>query len=247
MELSVDPRVDFERLGAAALGRVLDEGQLGVVRVALEGMMDSAVEGPYARIVHDPWRKSAALAELVPDLGRVTCEALGIPELVLFHDHLLFKPSGGVDMDWHQDYSYLPLDRPDGLTLWVALDDVTPENGCLYYLYGSHVGGERRARWGLTGEDDPRASLAPMDVGEEEPGVAAVTGAGCAIAHHGNLWHRSPANRSGRPRRSWALSFVSPEARWSPGHSPHPRSAVEARSEGQEMEGDLLRVGRGGG
>ena len=108
-------------------------------------------------------------------------------------------------------------------------------------------GGERRASWGMTGEDDPRASLPPMDVAADEPGVAAVTGAGCAIAHHANLWHRSPANRSGRPRRSWALSFVSPEARWSPRHSPHPRSAVEARSEGQAMEEDLLRVGWGDG
>jgi len=243
----MDSRIkDFATRGAAELGRVLDEEQLAAVRAAHDAILEEGVEGPYARIVHDPWRKSAVLRELAEQLGRLTCEALAIPELVLFHDHLLFKPSDGVDMDWHQDFSYLPLDRPDGLTLWVALDDITTENGCLYYLYGSHVLGERRARWGMTGDDDPRASLPPMDVSPDETGVAAVTKAGCAIAHHGNLWHRSPANRSGRPRRSWALSFVSPEARWSPAHSPHPRSAVEPRFEGQAMEPELLRVrGRG--
>lgn len=242
MELSVNPTGDFETRGAAALGRVLDDAQLAAARAAVEDVLKLGVEGPYARIVHDPWRKSTALAELVPHLGRLTCAALAIPELVLFHDHLLLKPPGGADMDWHQDFSYLPLDRPDGLTLWVALDDITPENGCLYYLFGTHALGERRAGWGMTGEDDPRANLPPMEVAPDEPGVAAVTRAGCAIAHHANLWHRSPANRSGRPRRSWALSFVSPEARWSPGHSPHPRSAVEPRFEGQAMEPELLRV-----
>ena len=242
MDLSVQPAGDFETLGAAALGRVLDDEQLAVARAAFEDVLEMGVEGPYARIVHDPWRKSAALAGLAPHLGQLTGAALGIPELVLLHDHLLFKPSGGVDMDWHQDFSFLPLDRPDGLTLWVALDDITPENGCLYYLFGSHLLGERRANWGMTGEDDPRASLPAMDVAPDELGVAVAARAGCAIAHHANLWHRSPANRSGRPRRSWALSFVSPDARWSPGHTPHPRSAVEPRFEGQAMEADLLRV-----
>jgi len=243
MDLSIHPASDFETQGAAALGRVLDDEQLAITRAAGDAIIESGVEGPYARIVHDPWRQAPELKELARHLGQLTCAKLNIPELVLFHDHMLFKPSGGIDMDWHQDFSYLPLDRPDGLTLWVALDDITPENGCLYYLFGSHIGGERRARWGITGDDDPRASLPPMDVALDEPGVAAVTSAGCAIAHHANLWHRSPANRSGRVRRSWALSFVSPSARWSPRHSPHPRSAVEPRFEGQAMEGDLLRVG----
>ena len=160
MYLSVQPAGDFETLGAAALGRVLDDEQLAVARAAFEDVLEMGVEGPYARIVHDPWRKSAALAGLAPHLGQLTGAALGIPELVLLHDHLLFKPSGGVDMDWHQNFSFLPLDRPDGLTLWVALDDITPENGCLYYLFGSHLLGERRANWGMTGEDDPRYGLA---------------------------------------------------------------------------------------
>lgn len=242
MQPSPNPAIAFETDGAASLGPVLNEEQLAVVRTAFEELLPLSVAGPYARIVHDPWRQSAALGALVPHLGAITCSALGIPELVLFHDHLLSKPSGGEDMDWHQDFSYLPLDRPDGLTLWIALDDIDSENGCLYYLFGSHHHGERRANWGLTGVDDPRASLPPLDVDPDEPGAPAHTRAGWAIAHHANLWHRSPANKSGRPRRSWALSFVSPDARWAPQHSPHPRSAVESRYEGQSLEADLPRV-----
>lgn len=242
MGRSANPAASFESDGVAGLGRVLDDDQLMAVRSEFSGILNVGVTGPYASIVHDGWRQSAELARLVPHIGALTCASLGIPELVLFHDHLLSKPPGGADMEWHQDFSYLPLDRPDGLTLWIALDDIDAENGCLYYVLGSHLLGERRASWGLSGEDDPRAKLPPLEVNRDQTGVAIPARAGCALAHHTCVWHRSPKNRSSRPRRSWALSFVSPEARWSPRHAPHPRSAVEPRVEGQPIEDDLIRV-----
>lgn len=238
-----DPAAWFRTHGAAPLGRVLDDAQLAAARAAFEDLVArDGVVGPYAAIVHDAWRKSPALAGLLPRLGAIACAAIGVPELVLFHDHLLHKPPGGDDMEWHQDFSYLPLDRADGLTLWIALDDITESNGCLYYVLGTHLLGERRAAWGMTGDDDPRARLPPIDLGADQPGTPAPTAAGCAVAHHTFLWHRSPRNDSGAPRRSWALSFVTPDARWSPAHSPHPRSAVSPRHEGQALDDDLPRV-----
>ncbi len=243
-EAAADPAAVFAADGAAALGPVLDRGQLAAARAAFDDLLGQCVTGPYAGIVHDPWRQSPVLAALVPAVAEVACAALGIPALVLFHDHLLVKHGGGDDLDWHQDFSYLPLDRPDGLTLWIALDDVTLDNGCLYYLLGTHHLGERRASWGLAGDDDPRAALPPIEVGPDQPGVAAPTAAGGAIAHHTYLWHRSPRNLTATPRRTWALSLVVPEARWSPRHAPHPRSAVAPRVEGQPLEADLLRIGR---
>ena len=240
-----DAPAAFARDGVAALGPVLDGDQLAVVREAFTRVIaDRGVTGGYATIAHDAWRAAPELAALVPRLGQVACAAVDLPALVLFHDHLLHKPAGGDDMAWHQDFSYLPIDRADGLTLWVALDDIDAENGCLYYVPGTHRLGERRAAWGLYGDDDPRAALPPIEVDDREPGMPGPTAAGCAVAHHAYVWHRSPANRSQRPRRSWALSFVVPEARWSPRHSLHPRSAVSPRHEGQALEDDLPRVRR---
>lgn len=240
-----DPAAAYRDRGAAALGRFLDAAQLDSVREAVAVIApEHGVSGGYACIVHDAWRRSPVLGELVPQLGERLCAALGIDALVLFHDHILIKPPGGDDMQWHQDFSYLPIDRGGGVTLWIALDDITEHNGCLYYLFGSHTGGELRAAWGLSGADDPRAELPPIAVADDEPGVAAPTAAGCAVAHHTFLLHRSPANHSDKPRRSWALSFVNADARWSPRHSPHPRSAVEPRTEGQALEPELPRVTR---
>ena len=42
-------------------------------------------------------------------------------------------------MAWHQDYSYWTRTEPmSHLTCWIALDDSDRDNGCLYYVPGSH-------------------------------------------------------------------------------------------------------------
>src|SRR5690349_794356 len=102
-----DPARAFADDGVAALGQVLDASQLARARGASTALLDQAVTGGYAAIVHDAWRHAPDLAALVPAVGARACAALGLPALVLFHDHLLHKPGGGEDMDWHQDFSYL--------------------------------------------------------------------------------------------------------------------------------------------
>ena len=74
-----------------------------------------------------------------------------------------------------------------------------------------------------------------------ETGLPAPTAAGHAIAHHTLVLHRSPRNTSPRPRRAWAMSWVTPAARWAPQHAPHPRSAVAPRAPGDPLEAELLR------
>lgn len=238
------PAEQFATSGAAVLGRVLDDEQLATARAAFDALLPSGTTGGYATIVHDGWRRAPALAALVPVVGRAAAAAVGVPALVLFHEHLLWKHPGGEDMAWHQDYSYLPLDRPDGCTLWIALDDCDADNGCIYYQLATHTTGEYRAAWGIWEDDDPRAAMPPLPVGDADLGAPAPTAAGHALAHHTLTFHRSPANHTDRPRRAWALSFVSPEARWWPRHAPHPRSAVDPRAAGDPLEPDLLRVAR---
>ncbi|WP_291923276.1 phytanoyl-CoA dioxygenase family protein [Chitinophaga sp.] len=62
----------------------------------------------------------------------------------LFHDQLFCKPAkhDGV-VAWHQEFSYWTFTKPmHHLNCWIGLDNATTENGCLYYVPGSH-------KWGL--------------------------------------------------------------------------------------------------
>ena len=57
----------------------------------------------------------------------------------LWHDQALFKEAGGRKTDVHQDSSYWPIKQPElTTTMWMALNEVPEEKGCLYFYPGSH-------------------------------------------------------------------------------------------------------------
>lgn len=57
----------------------------------------------------------------------------------LWHDQALFKEPHGRVTDAHQDVSYWPVKEGElTATMWLALNDVPKEKGCLYFYPGSH-------------------------------------------------------------------------------------------------------------
>ena len=68
--------------------------------------------------------------------------------LQLFHDQALYKPaldpsseSFGGNMQWHQDNAYWQCEPANLLSCWIALDDVTEDNGALRMVPGSFATG----------------------------------------------------------------------------------------------------------
>ena len=67
------------------------------------------------------------------------------PSIQLHNSNMHLKlPEHGGEVDWHQDFPYLPHTNFDLLNTMIMLDDSTPENGCLNVIPGSH-------RWGPLG------------------------------------------------------------------------------------------------
>ncbi len=124
-----------------------------------------------------------------------------------WHDQLFCKPAkhGGV-VAWHQDYSYWTRTQPMAhLTCWIGLDDSTRENGCLYYVPGSH-------KWnllpvtGLTGNmDEIKTVLTPEQQNAFRPVPIELKRGECSF-HHPLLIHGSYENRSDRPRRATLIN-----------------------------------------
>ncbi len=106
----------------------------------------------------------------------------------------------------HQDNYYFNLSPPSVLTIWMALEPVDEENGCLRYVAGSHLPGRRpHARSNVLGFSQGITDYGPEDRAREVP---MILNPGDAIAHHGWTIHRAEPNRSKtRSRKSFAMVF----------------------------------------
>lgn len=106
----------------------------------------------------------------------------------------------------HQDNFYFCLRPAHVVTLWLALDEVDAENGCLRYVGGSHVQGFRdHSRSQILGFSQGISAYTPSDFSSE---VAIRLHPGDLVAHHGMTIHRADANHSSeRHRRSFAMVF----------------------------------------
>ena len=58
--------------------------------------------------------------------------------LRIWHDQALIKGPYANPTSYHLDVPYWSFTSADAVTIWVALDNATLENGCLYYVPGSH-------------------------------------------------------------------------------------------------------------
>lgn len=149
----------------------------------------------------------AGMRELMLDerLGRVTGTLAGVDGIRVWHDQALFKPPWGNPTAWHLDNPYWSFSSPDSLSIWVALDDATKDNGCLYYLPGTQKG----------------ARFDTVDIGKNQSdlfrvypewrtleSVACPCPAGSAVFHNGLTAHGAGANMTGRPRRAMTCAYM---------------------------------------
>jgi ectoine hydroxylase-related dioxygenase (phytanoyl-CoA dioxygenase family) len=96
----------------------------------------------------------------------------------------------------HQDNAYFCQTPPDMLTVWIAVDAATLENGPIYYIRGTHKLGTLEHRpSGVKGNSMGLA--APFD--NSDPFVGTLE-AGDALIHHSQTIHYSAPNRTDQPR-----------------------------------------------
>jgi hypothetical protein len=240
-----DRLTEYGERGFAVLGEVLHAEGLRRLRGALEHWRrQRGTAGPYGILCNNVRCEIPAVADLVAEGGLATtaCRFLGSPRVVLFQDNLVWKPAGAARIEWHQDYSYWPLDAPRGVTFWLALDDADSTNGCMHYIPGTHRLGERQPADFIAGSGQPaRPGLPPLDWAARESGaVPAPVRAGELVIHHPLVWHMSPANGSSRQRRALTFSWIGPEVRWDTAHAPHPFNHTLRPADGSPVGGELF-------
>lgn len=138
-------------------------------------------------------------------MGELVGTLAGVNGIRIWHDQALFKPAYGNPTAWHLDNPYWSFYSPDALSIWVALDDATLENGCLYYLPGTH----KTARYENAGIGaNQRDLFKSYPEWMEIPSVATPARAGSAVIHNGLTAHGAGANMTNGPRRAMTCAYM---------------------------------------
>ncbi|MCK7593095.1 phytanoyl-CoA dioxygenase family protein [Pseudomarimonas salicorniae] len=127
-------------------------------------------------------------------------------------DHCILKPANSVAATpWHQDEAHNqdPHYRHDQISFWIALQDVSEDNGCMRYLPGSNHGPVLPH---CSPNDDPRihALECPTTHFDEHAAVTAPLRAGVCVLHDGLTLHSALPNRSSMDRLAYILVFRGP-------------------------------------
>lgn len=121
-------------------------------------------------------------------------------------------PLTGAATPAHQDGYYFKIDPPQALTMWLALESVDQENGCVRYIPRSHKQGMRPHR--TTGTLGFSQGIADYPApGDTENEVAMTADPGDLLVHHALTIHRADPNLSHRrQRRALGLIFYGDSA-----------------------------------
>ena len=136
-------------------------------------------------------------------------EAILGPNVEFLSDKVVFKDTERhVASPWHQDWPY--WEGTHKISVWVALDDATPENGCLKFLPGSHRGsvvhdGDRSDGSGFGHRIRP-------DTVDENAATTAPLAAGGAVFFHDLTMHASHPNTERRERWTWVPTYRDAQA-----------------------------------
>ena len=171
--------------------------------------LDGGVEArAVLRKLDNPHAHREAVRQLARDPRLVAqVESLLGPGVSVYFSQIFFKPpEGGGPKPAHQDNFYFgPTDIEGVATAWIALDDATLENGCLYFGDGSNLGPVYSH---FAPEGEPFNLQLPATVLDKQPMTPAPVRKGGVSFHHGNTFHQSGPNHSTKWRRACALHYV---------------------------------------
>lgn len=165
----------------------------------------------------DPWVGATVLRE---DLGKALSQLGHWPGMRIAQDNVISKPPGARALGYHQDNAYLGWYTPrEMLTCWIALDDVSKENGTLELIRGSHRWHQQQNPEGEF-HDPPDYRQIMHEAADREKRDAQVAyvevPAGSCSFHHGWTWHGSGMNKSSTGRRALVLHGMPSNAQFAP-------------------------------
>ncbi|HLA51740.1 MAG TPA: phytanoyl-CoA dioxygenase family protein [Flavitalea sp.] len=153
------------------------------------------------------WQTNEKIKKIMVDqaLGKMVATLAGWTGTRIWHDQALIKRPWANPTSWHLDTPFWSFSDKRALSIWVALDDATYENGCLYFLPGSFHS-TTFENPGIGKNMDAIFEFYPQF--RNSKSVAVPMKAGSCSFHNGLTIHGAGANMTNGYRRAMTCAFM---------------------------------------
>lgn len=167
----------------------------GLVRVS-DSDADEEVLKRYVAI-HFPHKLSPVIKGYLSHTGITdVLSAIVSPNIKCMQSMLFIKAPGKAGQSWHQDEYYIPTRDRSLVGAWIAINDATVENGCLWIIPGSHQPGYIRQR--IPNDSPEYADVDTVDVSDYAPAqyLPVEVKSGTVVFFNGYTLHSSLRNKT---------------------------------------------------
>lgn len=153
------------------------------------------------------WQTNETVKAMMTDqrIGKMAVQLSGADGIRIWHDQALIKRPWANPTAWHLDTPFWSFSDRRAISIWVALDDATLENGCLFFIPGSN---------NTTGFDKITIGRNMDGIFDKYPqlrslkSVAAPMKAGSCSFHNGLTVHGANANMTSGFRRAMTCAYM---------------------------------------
>jgi len=153
------------------------------------------------------WQTNDEVKEMMFDekIGKMPAQLAGVNGIRIWHDQALIKRPWANPTAWHLDTPFWSFSDRRAISIWIALDDATLENGCLFFIPGSHK---------VTNFDKIAIGRNMDGIFETYPQLrswktkAAPMKAGSCSFHNGLTVHGANANMTNGFRRAMTCAYM---------------------------------------
>ena len=153
------------------------------------------------------WQTNDKVKVLMLDerIGKLAADLSGADGIRIWHDQALIKRPWANPTSWHLDTPFWSFSDRRALSIWVALDDATLENGCLFFIPGTY----KKTSFQNAGIGKNMSAIFDFyPQFKENKSVAAPMKAGSCSFHNGLTIHGAHANMTPGFRRAMTCAYM---------------------------------------
>ena len=153
------------------------------------------------------WQTNVKVRALMLDerIGKLAADLSGADGIRIWHDQALIKRPWANPTSWHLDTPFWSFSDRRALSIWVALDDATLENGCLFFIPGT----DKKTSFQNAGIGKNMSAIFDFyPQFKENKSVAAPMKAGSCSFHNGLTIHGAHANMTPGFRRAMTCAYM---------------------------------------